>query len=325
MNDRFKNSCSSQSGFTLSGAMIALGVVSILGLILAQFSSTASRIFSDIEKSNAVTEIFTELRFTLADREVCKMNFQALNFNTSIPPGASAGPRTPVPKVASYGERGGTLLNAGRIIEKNQIIRGLTVTELQLVPITQLSSALVLAELQATFKADPKNPNSTNSSLTRSLPLLMRVKNDKIQECWVRKPYDEMVYNTICSSSTDGSLNAVETSPTAAAKDKGQCTLANGQWFQGSTRSATCPAGTFLTADSTEQFNCRPVIPPTFTDPFPLIDIPATDGSIITAGRKSYVMTLDKNSRTCHCNWATDLSAQTIATFRCEVLCLVPQ
>lgn len=298
----------SQKGFSLIDVMIALAVISGLGLIVAGFSSSATKMLTGVDKNNIIADTMTEISLSMEVPGACTQNLGpglgngVVNISDPIN-GAQ------LQKISSYLP---DKTESRKILELTKSFQGITVTDLRLLPVVKLSDALVLTELQATFEHSGGGPKT----LIRKIPILARVQQNVVQECWLKRDYAQVGFNQICDITSNGAVNTVD--------ENGKCTLANGRWFKGTPTEAKCPIIGRLPAAANRKENCRIKRPDGFVDNFQSQVVTLNNGETQKMGREPYRLILDKDNKRCLCDWAADINPSQYAEAECEILCLVP-
>lgn len=288
-------------GFSLLEMVISLAVISCLVLILSYFSQNVFMVFGNIEKTKAMTEVMEQLRFTLASGEQCSLNLKDLPFDVANTAGI------PIPRLSTFDNN--TKLRQSDIVVSSEA------QKILLIPVSQVNTGLISANLQINFQ--PRSAGSA-AAVSRVLPIVVRVQQGNIQECWLRKDRAQVEVSQLCITLTGGALDMLVGM---------KCELANGKWFVGSSSLATCPSGTLLPPNAKTSTNCDASFPPGFKDEFPKTDVPVVSrkgmGSVRRA-RDPILLSLDTASSTCYCDAAMDIPTAIRATFSCKILCLVP-
>lgn len=298
----------SQKGFSLVDVMIALAVVSGLGLIVAGFSSSATKMLTGVDKNNIIADTMTEISLALEVPGACTQNLGA-GFGNGVVNVSDPINGAQLQKISSYLP---DKTEARKILERTKSFQAITVTDLRLIPVVKLSDALVLTELQATFEHSGGGPHV----LIRKLPILARVQQNVVQECWLKRDYQQVGFNQICDITSNGAVNTVD--------ENGKCTLANGRWFKGTPTEAKCPIIGRLPVAANNRENCRMKRPAGFVDSFQTQTVILNNGETQKMGRDPYRLVLDKDNKRCLCDWAEDINPSEYATAECEILCLVP-
>ena len=289
-----------RSGFNLVELSISLGLLSVIGLIISQFSASAFGFFSNTQKSMQINDSFELLRLTLATQCTPNLKGKALSLNNM----SGAG----LPSISSFAPDLVTPLNP--VLQTGSTHNGLLIQNIQLLPKVQVNTSLILAELQVNFSSQG---GGALQNVLRTLPIFAQVDSDKVSSCWLRPDTANMISsNEICIVASNSQLDYFDPATNS-------CTRANASWHSGSTASATCPTGTVLPIGATPGYFCKGGPPSGFSDSFATTPITFSIGGT-QPKRRPYVMTtLNNASATCNCHWATDLA--TSSAFRCQILC----
>ncbi|MEK6774457.1 MAG: hypothetical protein AABY64_10975 [Bdellovibrionota bacterium] len=295
----------SKRGFTLVSLVTSLGVVTVIGLTLAAFSASSSSFFSSMDQIGRINNSLEEIRNTLADDIQCKQNFAGMDFKGGDATG------TQINKLSLFDKD----LKSHEILLLDQHSRGITTKDMRLIPGPQLTADVNAASLKLTFLKASSADGS--QEIVRTIPIFVSVKANKVTNCWVKKSLATVVYNQICDAISGHTMSTFD--PVTK-----KCTAANAQWFTGTSSSASCPKGASVPSKSVAKNSCGMSIPTAWVDPQPLISVTFADGSIGSTKRSQALVALDVTSNRCSCVWATNISDADIATFRCQILCVVP-
>lgn len=291
------------------GTMVAIAFISVLGVVLAQFSSSVSEIFISVERTTVINDSFEIVRKTLSSGRACSANLggKGIQLNAQV--------TVPIRRFNSATNQ----LVGDPLIVLNQQLRGVTVRDMTLIHRTDTADALAIADLNITYEIMTKN--SANPAMrklvVRSLPMHVVLQGGQVQECWQKEDQGNLIYKQVCLALSKGALDSVD--------GDGNCILAGGKWIKGNYQKATCPENGFLPSDASRLDNCRVTMPANFTDPFPLETVALSDGTTTTMGRQPYLINLDKAGQSCLCDWAADLSLSSYSGATCEIYCVVPE
>jgi len=296
-----------KNGFTAIEMIISLFVVAITAILLASFSQSMMSTFGKIENAKSLVDTVQLVRSTLEKNVQCRLNLK--NLPLAFPQAQD----TPVTLLASFDPK--TQAASGRLAAPGQIMNGAIVQTLSLRPVRQIETSLLMAELQIEFRPQGlRNPADTSQNLTRLIPLVARVQNGLITDCWVKTEKSSVDVDNICMQISGGAANSFDTAT-------GSCKLANGKWIHGTLTSASCPAGSYLPPGAQPGNFCGSS--GNFDDDKARQDVQMQDGTTARFGREPVLYDFS-GSNTCSCDWAADLTAADLAGAECMILCVVP-
>jgi type II secretory pathway pseudopilin PulG len=292
-------------GFTLTEAIVAIGIVSGLMAVFSSFSTSTFGLFNNMEKSQAVAIAFEDIRLVIKNNQFCTLNLKGTALTMSQPTGAQ------VTQIRSFDKDLQPISIVAQIAQTN---KGLTLSDMRLIPVAFVDDSLMVSNLEMTFL---KSSGGHEQSVTRLIPVYARVQNGQVTQCWQRLDQGTVEANQACLVMSGGALNTFDIVT-------GECKLANGRWFKGTSRSATCPRGTYLPKGANAGGNCAFETGPNFVETFTGSVRTLTDGSSVPFSRPPVITQLDSGTATCHCEIATDLPAEQITSIECSILCMVP-
>lgn len=293
------------SGMSLIQLIIALGVASVMIIMMAHLSTSTFGMFQHIEKASMASDTFEEVKASLMSQKQCTLNLKGVSLSMNSPTGGA------IDRLRNFDKDGNP---TGNIAVTGVENRGLIVRSLRLRPVAKVDATLTVANLRMTFQKAGVNKTGPGE-FQRDLPIYARTQNDLVTECWGRKDQGTAEANQVCVTISGGALDTFDI-------ESGKCVLGNGEWFDGTPTSASCPAGTLMSPFARAETNCEGRMPEGFVDPFPPTNVTMTDGSTQKAMRPFVLREL--NGSTCTCDWAQDLPAATIALGKCRILCIKP-
>lgn len=296
-----------RNGFSLLEALTGMAILSVLLLFVGIFSQSVFGVFGYMEGSKVISDTMSLVRLTLSSLDQCTLNFQ--NIPLTISPLQSS----EIQSISGFDLKNRTPTSL--IVKQGQNTNGVLVQNIQMTPLQVIDTGLVYGELQFTFKLPG---SSTLKPSRRVLPMMVRIVQGKVSNCWVKSERASQVADQVCAQVSAEGLNMYN-------KDTGSCELSGAKWFSGSPQSATCPAGTFLSPNANADANCGIFMPPSYVDNTDTsVVVQYSDGTSDEKNRMPAFMSINLATSTCTCNWATDISPANIATFKCQILCLAP-
>lgn len=298
------------SGFSLIEITVALGILGVLVLVVANFSTTAMGFFSNINKTASIADLMEEMRFTMAAPNACTKNFGGRPLSMAVP--------LTLNSVSNYSSKLDAL--TGDFITSGKETNGLKVESIRLIPQLQLTDTVIVSNLQVEFSKTGEGAGSKTA--TRKIPIFAKTRAGVIDKCWIKQEYASLEYNQMCTAATGGALNAYDPAT-------GACTLASGQWFEGTSTSASCPPGAslpkgVLLRDLTI-YNCKIVEPSGgIFDPLQGISTIYQDGVDRPMRRSSTMISVDPATQTCNCAYGVEISGADVGGSKCAILCYIP-
>jgi type II secretory pathway pseudopilin PulG len=296
-----------QQGFTLMNLLLSLGLVATVALALAAIAGSSSSFLSNMDQMARINDTMDEMLNGLSIDGQCKKNF--LNVGLSATPPVES----QVNKVSFFDPSG----IPHDILALNQVLPGIAVKDLRLVPGPEINSSVVAASLQVTFQ---KSSTDGGQTIRRSIPIFAVTQAKKLVDCWVRKVNPSIVYDQICLTSSGQVLDKFD--PIA-----NECTVTNGRWVPGTSTAASCPGGAYVAPSNASSLShCRVQLPSGWSDPAigTAPPIPFTNGYSSTGLRSPFLLVLNKAANSCQCYWATDIPAANTTGATCQVLCVFP-
>ncbi len=298
------------SGFSLIEVTVTLGILGVLVLVVANFSTTAMGFFSNMNKTASIADSMEEMRFTLASANACTKNFGGRPLSMAAP--------LNLPSVSNYSSKLDAL--TGEFLTSGKEMNGLKVESIRLVPQLQLTDTVIVSHLQVEFSKTGEGPGA--KIVNRKIPIFAKIRAGVIDKCWIKQDYASLEYNQMCTSATGGALNYYNPAT-------GECTLASGQWFMGSPTSASCPAGGSLpkgvAAGDLTAHNCK-IVEPSGGIVDPITGTPTTysDGSTRPEKRAYSITSANPATNSCECAYGVEISASDVAGSKCAILCYIP-
>ncbi len=298
------------SGFSLIEITVALGILGVLVLVVANFSTTAMGFFSSMNKTSSIADLMEEMRFTMAAPNACTKNFGGRPLSMAVP--------LTLNSVSNYSSKLDAL--TGEFLTSGKETNGLKVESIRMVPQLQLTDTVIVSNLQVEFSKTGEGAGP--KTITRKIPIFSKIRAGVIDKCWIKQEYASIEYNQMCTASTGGALNYYDPAT-------GACTLASGQWFTGTSTSASCPPGASLPkgvqiTDLTI-YNCKIVEPSGgIFDPVLGISTIYQDGIDRPLRRATTMITADPDTQSCNCAYGVEISGADIAGSSCAILCYIP-
>jgi prepilin-type N-terminal cleavage/methylation domain-containing protein len=295
-----------RAGFSLLEIMVTMAVMSIIGVVVFGFASSASTTFSKMKTSTEIADSMEELRSMMAVNKQCTENFKGLSANAKLP----------ITQIDMFDVKASPAVKTSAIIKKGLSSTGqVEVMSMEMQPLVPINNELKLSSLEVTFKKV-----ASGETFVRTLPtvVLLDSSSGKIRECWLRQDATSVQRTQACIAASQGAVNTYD--PVTNT-----CLLTNGKWYKGATNAmATCPPGWGLPRFVNSQYHCEAKPPPGFDDKVygSYVAVPLTTGSSSPVGRAPTKTAIIANG--CSCALGTDIPAGVRAGFSCNVYCIGP-
>ena len=293
-----------RSGMSLIELVVALGIGAVMLTVMGLLASSTISMFSHADKNSNVSDLYEAVRATLASKSQCTDNLKSTAISLTNTDGVS------LPQIGSYDLNNNL---ASPIIETTKQYQGITVSKILLKPIAQVTSDLLVANVEVTF--DKSSGIQTGvSEFIRIIPIFAHIQAGQITDCWSKKQEGISTdASMICEESSNGATSTYDPVTKTCVPD-------NGTWYAGSLTSATCPAGTKLLKDAGPYSACKGNVDPNYwDDPMEQVSVQMQDGSVTLATRTPMIQ--DLQNGTCLCHWASDLPATSLTNATCQILC----
>ncbi len=283
-----------KNGFTVTELIVSTGILAVVILTIFSLFVMAQGGINEIRASNALSENLKDVRVSLTDERSCTLNLVDTPLSMASPAGAA------VAQIRTFDKDG---VQQAVLYETGKKESGVKFEGMILKPNTQVDLSHITADLEVRYK---KNVHSGEIAAVRHISILAQVQFGRIQKCWLQRDLNKIARTTLCMALSEGAFNEY-------SEVDNSCIATNAKYFPGSdAHSATCPAGTALPSGARGSTNCQVVEPPGFIDPVTTDD-----------GAQPYISTLNKAAKKCSCAYDVLIPAATIATFKCQIYCVV--